>query len=90
MPPPTELIQQQRQPSGRQQREPTEEEQRSPRAASKGVAMMIELYNKNKARDSALADVDEQTLASVDDDMFRHSSMPTSPPGTPSTLIFLL
>ncbi|XP_067932190.1 microtubule-associated protein futsch-like isoform X3 [Watersipora subatra] len=80
MPPPTELIQQQRQPSGRQQREPTEEEQRSPRAASKGVAMMIELYNKNKARDSALADVDEQTLASVDDDMFRHSSMPTSPP----------
>ena len=60
-----------------QQRELTEEEQGSPRAASKGVALMVELYNKNKG-DSALADVDEQTLASVDDVMFKQRS--GSPP----------
>ena len=60
-----------------QQRELTEEEQGSPRAASKGVALMVELYNKNKG-DSALADVDEQTLASVDDGMFKQRS--GSPP----------
>lgn len=57
-------------------------EQGSPRAASKGVAIMVELYNKNKRSDSMLADVDEQTLASVDDGMFRQSAnVATSPPG---------
>lgn len=54
-------------------------EQASPRAASKGVAMMIELYNKHKG-ESPLPDVDEQTLASLDDEMFkRGKSLPTSP-----------
>ena len=42
----------------------------SPRASSKGVAMMVELYNKNKGESSSLPDVDEQTLASVDAGMF--------------------
>ena len=54
-------------------------EQASPRAASKGVAMMIELYNRHKG-ESPLPDVDEQTIDQVDQDMFkRGKSLPTSP-----------
>lgn len=45
----------------------------SPRSSAKGVAMIVELYNKNKG-DLALPDVDEQTLTAVDDSMFRRRS----------------
>lgn len=47
----------------------SEPDQASPRASTKGVAIMVELYNKNKG-DSPLPDLDEQTIGSVDEEMF--------------------